>query len=123
VPRLGEILAAGLASAARLRLALPVAAELPQPLVAEAAEEHIVGSGVLGAQLEAVALELLHQHLGAAYLLQARRADGEAEHRQAAALLPIFGKAALDTVGHLAEAEPALRLSGRGGQCCQGDER
>src|SRR5690606_10220251 len=66
VPRLGEILAAGLASAARLRLALPVAAELPQPLVAEAAEEHIVGSGVLGAQLEAVALELLHQHLGAA---------------------------------------------------------
>ncbi len=88
-----------------LRGALPVAAELAQALVAQPAQQHVVGSRVLGVQLEAVALEELRHVRAAAHLLLARRAEWQAEDRQAAVLTPILGEAALDAVGHFLEAE------------------
>jgi len=105
-----------------LRGALPIAAELAQALVAQPAEQDIVGPCVLGVLLEAIALEELRLVRAAADLLLARRAERQAEDRQSAVLAPVLGEAARDSVGHFFEAD-LLVLRERGARRDQRDEQ
>jgi hypothetical protein len=92
----------------------PIAPLLGQTVGAEAAKEHVVGAGVLGVQLEAVAFEPLHLDRLAFDLLFVLIGDGEAKDRQAAVLLPKVTDTAVDTLTGLWEA--ALGRAGRAGR-------
>src|SRR5262249_30829013 len=102
-------------AAAALRLAFregePVAALLREPIGAQAAQQHIVGVGVLGVQLQPVALEPLNLHRPALDLLLVLVGRWEAEDRQAAVLLPELADAAVDALPRLGET--ARRRVGR----------
>ena len=74
VSALGEILAARLWF--RARILPPIASLREQVLVAQAAEQDVVGRGVLGVELEALALEPLHLQRAAVDLLLLLRTIG-----------------------------------------------
>ena len=83
---------------------------LLQDLLAEQAQQHIVGRRVLGVQLEALALEVLHR----AALFGQLIGERVAEHRQAAVLLPVLRKAPADAMAGLGKTGSLLRLGGQG---------
>jgi hypothetical protein len=86
VPGLAEKPAAG----PRLLLgeAGPVAALAAQLLIAQPAEQHIVGRAVLGVGLEALALEPLGIEAALGRALRPAVAQGQPKHRQPAVALP-----------------------------------
>src|SRR5262249_12868986 len=87
-------------------LRMPVDALLLEHFLAQQAKQHIVGWRVLGVQLKALALEILHRTAALGQLV----AEWIAEYRQAAILAPVLRKATADAVAGLGEA--ALRLRG-----------
>src|SRR5260221_10253639 len=110
---LGEEAAAGLRTALGERER--VAALLGQSVGAQPAQQHIVGSRVLGVQLQPIALEPLHLQGLALDRVLLLRCDRQAEYRQAAVLLPELADAPIDAEAGLAEAAlDGLRLSTAG---------
>jgi hypothetical protein len=111
--RLGEEAAVALRRA--LGKALPDPLALHKRISAQAADQHIARAGVLGVQLQPVALKPLHLKPPTLDLLLAQRRHRQAEGAQPIVLAPELADAPADTVGGLLKAE-LVALGQRGGR-------
>src|SRR5262245_49166278 len=120
VPRLGEETTARCCTA--LGEGVPVATLLRQPVGTKPTEQDIIGAGVFGVQLQAVALEPLDLEWLAFDLLLLLRRDREAKDRQTAVLLPELADASFDAEPGLGETALA-GLCERAVRCGYGEQR
>jgi len=89
---------------------VPVDALLLQDLLAEQAQQHIIGRRVLGCSLEALALEVLYR----AALFGQLVGERVAERWEAAVLLPVLRKASTNAMAGLGKAGALLRMRRQG---------